>query len=128
MSVLARRVLVIDDDNTVRRMLGELITCLGYVPDMAPDGQEGLDRFFVGNYIAVITDVRMPGVNGWQVASIVRRLRPEVGVVVISGSVSGLRPPEDDLLLGGHLVVLPKPFGLPELQSALARVLDAHLS
>lgn len=68
----------------------------------------------------------MPGVSGWQVASTVRRLRPEVGVVVISGSISGIRPPDEDILNGGNLVVLAKPFGLPELQAALGQVLASH--
>lgn len=125
MSDLGPRVLVIDDDTTVRRMLGELISCLGYAPDLAPDGHEGLARFTGGEYAAVVTDVRMPGVNGWQVASTVRQLRPDVGVVVISGSMSAVRPPEDETLHGANIVILPKPFGLLELRSALTRVLGS---
>jgi CheY-like chemotaxis protein len=123
MSPAERRVLVIDDDITVRRMLGELLANLGFSPDLAPDGLEGLARFVGGQYDAVVTDVRMPGVSGWQVASTVRRLRPEVGVVVISGSITGLLPPEEEVLRSGNLVVLAKPFGLPELQAALRQVL-----
>ena len=63
--------LVIDDDDAGREMLSAMLESLGYIVKNAPDGRAGLDRLD-GHIDVVLLDVNMPGMNGFEVASVIR--------------------------------------------------------
>jgi two-component system response regulator MprA len=107
-------VLVIDDDRLFRDVLADLLTSAGYRVTVAENGTVGLRRFADGHYHVIITDVRMPGPDGWEVARRVRAVSADVGIIVMSG---GSLEPRDPAVNGnaGRLVTLPKPFPLEEL-------------
>jgi CheY-like chemotaxis protein len=119
-------VLVIDDDAPVRRLLADFMAVLGYQVEAAADGIEGLSRFEQAPHDLVVTDVRMPGVNGWDVVRGVRRLRRDVGIIVVSGIETELAQAAPDVAGLPGLVFLAKPVGLDDIRKAAERALAAR--
>jgi DNA-binding response OmpR family regulator len=114
------RVLVVDDESDIRGLVEELLQRSGHDVIEAPDGNEGLKRFYAEQPDLVILDVQMPGLDGWSVLDRIRELS-DVPVIMLTAraeeldKVRGLRAGADDYVT--------KPFGRQEL---LARV-EAHL-
>jgi CheY-like chemotaxis protein len=109
------RILVIDDDQYVRMLLGDLLTTWGYDADVVADGTEGLARFGRESYDAVLTDLAMPHVSGLDVAAGVRTRNPSIGVILFT-AFSGELAGEDERL---GLRVLRKPLDIDDLRRAL---------
>jgi DNA-binding response OmpR family regulator len=113
-------ILVVDDDTDIRGLVLELLPRAGHDVVEAPDGNDGLKRFYAEKPDLVILDVQMPGLDGWGVLERIRELS-EVPVIMLTAraeeldKVRGLRAGADDYVT--------KPFGRQEL---LARV-EAHL-
>jgi DNA-binding response OmpR family regulator len=110
------RVLVVDDEADIRGLLRELLERGGHEVLEAPDGREGLRRFYAEQPELVILDVSMPELDGWATLERIRELS-DVPVVMLTArtgeldKVRGLRAGADDYVT--------KPFGRQEL---LARV------
>lgn len=114
------RILIVDDDAGLSRLLTDYLASLGYAVDSVDDGLVGLERASSGDYAAVILDVRLPGVNGIEV---LRRLREHSSVPVIMWSTLG---EEADRVAGleiGADDYLPKSSSPRELLARLRAVL-----
>jgi DNA-binding response OmpR family regulator len=113
-------ILVVDDDEDIRALVGELLERAGHVVIKAPDGESALKLFYSRQPDLVVLDVSMPGLDGWEVLKRIRELS-DVPVLMLTAraeeleKVRGLRAGADDYVT--------KPFGRQEL---LARV-DATL-
>ena len=110
-------VLVIEDDRLIREVLRELLAWAGYGVTVAENGTEGLRRFAEGRFHVVVTDVRMPGPDGWEVARRLRAASADVGIIVMSASLDS----EDNTRGedGRHLAILAKPFTLEQLTAII---------
>lgn len=86
-------VLCVDDDASGLAACKELLEASGYELITAQSGQEGLELFDSHLIDAVILDYQMPGMNGAQVASQMRRVKPHVPILMLSGW--GKLPPEE---------------------------------
>lgn len=84
----ASRVLVIDDDATIRYMYGRLLERAGFMTESANDGQAGLDKLRVGPFDVIFCDVSMPGMDGIEFLRAVRQYDLDVPVVLITGAPS----------------------------------------
>jgi two-component system, cell cycle response regulator CpdR len=119
-----KSVVVIDDDEPIRRTLGVLLERAGYAVVLAPDGEEGLRRCRAAVPDLVMTDIHLPGIDGIEVALALRTLAPALPVIVMSG---GDRTERLDLLgsalLLGAVRVLRKPFTIDEALSAIEAAL-----
>jgi CheY-like chemotaxis protein len=117
------RVLVIDDDPSVREVLGLVLAPFGYDCQTAAGGSDGLARFDEGGWDLVLTDLAMPGMTGWEVAEAIRRRSSTTPVVLITGLVDAdvIRHAE-----ARGLPVVPKPFRAETLRSAVAEALHAR--
>jgi CheY-like chemotaxis protein len=108
-------VLVVDDEPTVRMLVAEVLTDLGYTAIEAPDGAAGLKIVNSDARIdLLVTDVGLPGgMNGRQVADAARSIRPGLKILFITGYA------ENAVLSHGHLDagmhVLTKPFAMDAL-------------
>lgn len=79
------RVLVVDDDPVVATSIDRVLTGKGYAVITARDGPEALDKLAHGKYDAVFTDIRMPGMDGLEVAARIKATQPWLPVVIITG-------------------------------------------
>lgn len=117
------RVLVIEDEEHVRRMLLDTLAAAGHTVEGAANGLEGLARFQHGVYDVVVTDLSMPECSGLDVTRAVKRLRPGTPVVMITGWGDVVHP--DRLQESGVDLMLVKPFKMDRVlgivDDALAR-------
>src|SRR5947209_5338619 len=81
---MAKVILVVDDDDDVRDITEMMITDLGYEAVLAPDGFAALRVLEDQTVDAMITDIRMPGMDGYQLAEKVRKLKPRLPVICFS--------------------------------------------
>ena len=113
------RVLVIEDDETARKQMAKAIRKEGYEVLAAEDGRAGVDIFEKEHPEIVITDLKMPGLGGLEVMQTVKRLSPNVPVVLIT-AFGGV----DAAILAlreGVLDYLTKPLDLDQLTLVLGR-------
>ena len=81
------RVLIIDDESSIRELLTCMLSRKGIETDVAQDGQEGLSKFLNNDYDIVVTDIIMPGMDGNAVARQIRQsARPNTPIIGISGT------------------------------------------
>jgi excisionase family DNA binding protein len=79
------RVLVVDDEATIRDLLSKTLALAEYDVDLAPDGRSALERLRIIPYDLLITDLKMPGVDGLAVIREARRLKADIPVIIITG-------------------------------------------
>lgn len=99
MSRPANMVLIVDDENMIRRNLRALLEDLGYSVSEAANGREGLDVFDRERPDLVLTDLRMPVMDGLALIEVLREKSPETPIVVVSGTGT-LREAVDAVRLG----------------------------
>ncbi|MBI2218135.1 MAG: response regulator [Candidatus Rokubacteria bacterium] len=116
MHTTALRVLVLDDDEQVRETLYDIISFLGHEPELAATGDEAVSLFARGRHDAVVTDLQMPDVSGWEVIERVRAIDPDVRIVLCTATATNMVV-ERARLHG--IVLLRKPVQIDELQVAL---------
>jgi CheY-like chemotaxis protein len=117
------RILVIEDQDLVRRMLRDTLELTGHTVIEARNGAEGLDLFRQAGADLVITDIVMPGKGGIDVVRALREHVPPVNIIAISGARGGA---EDYLELAyrmGAVKVLLKPFTPAALIAAVDELL-----
>ena len=118
------RILLVDDDAPLRRLLAKSLTRAGYQVVEASDGNEALQLFQAHASDLVITDLIMPGIEGLELIMRLRKFCPQVRVIAISGG--GRNAPEDYLSIAktiGACHVLAKPFLNEALLGAVAAAL-----
>jgi len=119
------RVLVVDDEQAVRDLLEKTLALADYDVDTAADGPAALVRLRTVPYRLLITDLKMPGMDGLSVIREARRLRPELPIVIITGCSTEASAIEAiNLGVTGYLI---KPFRLPRILAAAARALGEPL-
>jgi CheY-like chemotaxis protein len=114
-----KRVLLVEDVGDARRTLALILALSGYEVRTAPDGPSGLREALEWRPDAVLCDIGLPGLDGWELG---RRLRAELGAGLLLVAVTGYAMPED---VGRSLEVgfdthIPKPPHPEALLSLLA--------
>ena len=106
-------VLVIDDEKGILQIIRQALTRFGHQVETAADGQEGIQKFDDGSYDIVITDIRMPGIDGNGVIEHIRKSdKQSIPVIAISGTPWLQRNKDFDM-------ILPKPFPLTKLVNSV---------
>lgn len=119
-------ILVVDDEPSVRALLREALSGAGYEVLEASDGKEALEIFAQSQPALVITDLVLPGKEGIEVIRTIRKERPEVGIIAISGAFEGKMLRSAQLL--GADEALTKPLSPERLVGAARRVLASRRS
>jgi two-component system alkaline phosphatase synthesis response regulator PhoP len=115
------RILVVEDDEAIRIAVEEKLTIEGYAVVSAGDGEEARDRLADEPPDLVLLDLMLPKLDGIEVLKWLRRLWPELPVLILSAKgqeeekVAGLRAGADDYLA--------KPFGIKELMARIEALL-----
>jgi excisionase family DNA binding protein len=115
------RVLVVDDEATIRDLLSKTLALAEYDVDLAPDGRTALERLRMIPYDLLITDLKMPGVDGLAVIREARRLKADIPVIIITGfSTEASAIEAVNLGVSGYLT---KPFRVPRVLAVAAKAL-----
>ena len=83
--VATNRILVVDDEPTVRESCRRILGERGYDVETAASGQEGMNRATCGYFDCVLIDLRMPDLDGMDIVRTMRRSRQGTAVVIITG-------------------------------------------
>lgn len=119
----ANAILVVDDEPAVLQATGRLIERLGYraVCTSDPLAVEGMLPTIDPPVALVLSDVHMPGLDGWELADRLRATHPQMPVVMMSGHAESLRTPTADH--PGVVALVAKPFTSKELGETIAHAL-----
>lgn len=118
------KILVVDDEEKMRKLVKIYLNKEGYSVEEAVDGKDALDKFFSSQFSLVLLDVMMPNVDGW---SVCKRIRESSSVPIIMFSARG---EEYDKLFGFELGVddyITKPFSPKEMVARVKAVLKRSL-
>ena len=115
------RVLVVDDEASIRDLLSKTLALAEYDVDTAADASTALGRVRASEYDLLIADLRMPGMDGLTLIRQVKRIRAELPVIIITGfSTESSAIEAVNLGVAGYL---RKPFRVPEVLAAAAKAL-----
>lgn len=117
MAAAKQRILVVEDEPSIRSGLCDVLSYRGYAVDGVGTGEGGLERGLAPEVDLVLLDIMLPGISGFEVCEGLREERPELPILLLTA-----RGSEDDVLQGfrvGADDYVTKPFSLAQL---LARV------
>ena len=117
----ATRVLVVDDESSLRRVLRVSLTAMGFVVSEESNGERAMERLRAESFDAVLLDVNMPGMGGFATCRLLRHQHPQLGILMLT--VRNGRDDRIEALEGGADDYIVKPFDLPELVARLRAVL-----
>ncbi|HEV2349596.1 MAG TPA: response regulator [Terriglobia bacterium] len=120
----ARRVLICDDDASVRSVIGSMLVSQGYEVVLASSGQEAVERAASQHPDAIMMDIMMPGMDGWQTMAALKENSETKGVPVIVTSV--LRPAAEGPSGETIPAWVQKPVDETKLSRTLEQVLASH--
>ena len=116
-----QRVLVVDDEASIRDLLSKTLALAEYDVDTAPDGTTALDRMRAFAYDLLIADLKMPGMDGLTVIREAKRYKTDLPVIIITGfSTESSAIEAVNLGVAGYLT---KPFRVPQVLAAAAKAL-----
>jgi len=117
------KILVIDDEPSVRASIEQVLKLAGHKVILAAEGLEGVSRYRTELPDLIITDIFMPDQDGVETINQLRKLVPQVPIIAISGNPRG-----DVLSVAqqlGAVAVFEKPFSASELLSAVEKAIKA---
>ena len=115
------RLLIIDDDTELCQLVADYLKPMGFEVEMEHDGEHGADRATSEPWAAIILDVMMPGLNGYEVCKQIRRQDEKVPILFLTAKAE-----EIDTVLGLELGAddyMTKPFGVKEIIARIRAIL-----
>jgi len=117
-----KHVLIVEDETPLREAVAEQLTDLGFAVTQAANGEQALERLAAFAFDIVITDLRMPGVDGGQVLEAAVRLYPDIIGIVVTGF--GTVKDAVEAIKRGATDFITKPFQFEELRHVLDVALE----
>ena len=121
-----RRIAIVDDEPVIRSLLERLLKIAGYDTASYPDGETALDACRSEPFDLLITDLRMPGIDGFELMENLKSSRPALPVIILTAhgdvdtAIQALRRKACDFIT--------KPFDTCNILSSVRRVLDRKSS
>ena len=115
-------ILIVDDEPEVAEVLAKSLNRQGHSTTVAHSGQEALTLLKTVSPDAMFLDVSMPGMNGLDVMAQVKRLKPSLAVVIITGNATA--DEIEDVKRMGAVDVIQKPSALTHYHEAIERLDD----
>ncbi|TNM60743.1 response regulator [Aliirhizobium smilacinae] len=120
------RILITEDEESLRRFVARALRLDGHETFEAGDGAEGLERLDEGSFDLLLSDIRMPVMDGIELAHQAAARFPEMKILLMTGYAEQRERADD---LASKIVdVVPKPFALPDIRKAVARALAGAAS
>ena len=124
-TAVPRRVLVVDDEASIRELLAKTLALGEYTVDTAADGNSALERVRDEHYDLVFADLKMPGMDGLMLSRQIKRIKPDLPVIIITGFSTEVSAIEAiNVGVSGYLT---KPFRVPQVLAAAAKALGTPL-
>ena len=120
------KVLVVDDEANLRKVLAAMLRKSGYEVTVAADGEQGLAELTKNGADIVVTDLVMPKVGGMEILKTVNLSHPDVPVIIITAH--GTVDSAVEAIKGGAFDYITKPFEQAELQAVVAKAARTHRS
>ena len=115
------RILVVDDESSIRDLLSKTLALADYDVDAASDGRSALERLRLYPYDLLIADLKMPGIDGLSVIREAKRLKTDLPVIIVTGYSTETAAIEAlNLGVTGYLT---KPFRVPQVLAAAAKAI-----
>ena len=118
------QILVVDDDKGLTDDLVEFLNKLGYEAYPAYNGNEGLAKFEQGDFQVVITDLKMPEMDGMELLQEMRKLDKDVIVIILTGF--GTIESAVQAIKGGAYDYIAKPLKFDEIELVVNRAFEKH--
>jgi len=118
-----KKILVVDDDDELRNMLLEVLGSLDYFPIGVEDGEQALKQLRIQDFDLVISDIRMPEMDGLTLLKNIKQKAPKLPVVMITGFPSTC--PVQKAMQEGADGYLAKPFRIEKIDELMRDVLYA---
>ncbi len=116
------RILVIDDEDSVRKILYQMLKAKGYEVVVASNGEEGIERFKEEPFDLVFTDLGMPKMSGWEVGRALKGINPKVPIALITGW--GVELNKDKMKESGIDLVVSKPFNFDQVVRLVSEAME----
>lgn len=114
-------VLVVEDEENIREVLEEILSAAGHEVAQASSGEEGIELFKKHRQDLVITDLGLPGLSGWEVASAVKNENPSTPVVLFTGW--GVKLDQEQAKRKSIDRFINKPFNMEQILSLVSELL-----
>jgi len=111
------KILVIDDEESVRSVLSRVLSQVNHQVTVAENGEEGIRLFKEKEFDIVLTDLGMPGMSGWEVCKEIKKMSPRTPVGMITGW--GMEVGQDKMKEYELDFLISKPFNLSQILSVL---------
>jgi excisionase family DNA binding protein len=119
------RILVVDDEASIRELLAKTLAIGEYEVETVADGKTALERLGDEPYDLVFVDLKMPGMDGLMLTRQIKRIKPDLPVIIITGFSTEVSAIEAiNLGVAGYLT---KPFRVPQVLAAAAKALGADV-
>ena len=120
---MKRRILIVDDEPSIRKVLTAHLQRFGYEVDTAPDGGAGIEKLQSSDFHLVVTDLQMPVVDGMALLRWANEHQPALPVVIITAH--GTVDSAVESIKAGAFDYVTKPFDQEELRAVIAKGLSA---
>ncbi len=120
-----RKVLVVDDQESMRILLQDLLEAIGYGVALAGGGQQALQLLSSDSFDLVLSDLNMPGMDGTALLKEIKKRYPELPVVIITGY--GTFHTEKRVMREGASGYISKPCTLAKIEKTLASILSPQI-
>lgn len=118
-------VAVVDDDRRVLESLDDLLESGGYCARVFPSAKDFLESGALLSISCLISDIRMPAMDGWELEMLARHERPELPIILITGHDAIQNQARSTRAAGRLRVLFKKPFDGQELLAAISAALAA---
>ena len=116
------RILVIDDEDSVRDVLSRMLKAKGHQVAVAANGEEGIERFRSEPFDLVFTDLGMPKLSGWDVGKTIKTINPKVPIAMITGW--GVELDRQKLSENGIDLSIAKPFNFDQVINLVSEAME----
>ena len=113
------KILVVDDLEANKKLIVEILELEGYSVESASDGKEALEKLKAGDFDLVISDIDMPEMTGIEMAKEIKLSSLSLPLILMSGNAAPYK--KEIAVLANYF--LPKPFGVKDLLSVVAKAL-----
>jgi CheY-like chemotaxis protein len=124
-----KTILIADDEPTVLTMTALFLQKAGYHCLKASDGREAMERYRANPDLdALVSDIRMPGMTGFELGRALRLARPSLPILLMSGFAGHTREDSQGLFEQQNIQFLPKPFTADQLVASVEMLLAMQMA